>query len=76
MPLVQGTKRPLDNLHIFNKPNNELISINKSVLIALRGVLAWGLQIAEQLEKKRLLGFQIFCFFGPPECLAQALASF
>lgn len=53
MPLVQGTKRPLGNLHVFNKPNKEPISINKSILIGLRGGLAWGLQTTEELEKKR-----------------------
>lgn len=36
MPLVQGSERPLGNLQVFNKPNKELITINKSVLIGLR----------------------------------------
>lgn len=46
-------KRPLGNLHIFNKLNKELISINKSILIGLRGSLAWGLETTEELEKKK-----------------------
>lgn len=39
-------------MHVFDKPNKMLISINKSILIGLRGSLDWGLQITEEQEKK------------------------
>lgn len=57
-------KRPLGNLHIFNKLNKELISINKSILIGLRGSLAWGLETTEELEKKKGL-LEILDFLHP-----------
>ena len=47
-------------MHIFNKPNKELISINKCVLIGLRESLAWGLQTTKELEKKGLLEMSDF----------------
>lgn len=71
--MVQGTKRLLGNSHISNKPNKELISINKSVLIGLRESLAWGLLNHRGTGEKRT---QIFCFLGPPSTLHKALFSF
>lgn len=64
MPLVQGTKRPLGNLHVSNKPNKELRSIHKSALIGLRGGLARELQPAEEPEEAGLLA--VLRSLGPP----------
>ena len=70
-------KRPLGNLHIFNKPNKELISINKSVLIGLRRGLAWGLQTSEEVEKKKALGdFRFSASLDLQSALHKALVSF
>ena len=70
-------KRPLGNLHIFNKPNKELISINKSVLIGLRKGLAWGLQTSEEVEKKKALGdFRFSASLDLQSALHKALVSF
>lgn len=75
--MVGGTKRPLGNLHIFNKPNKELISINKSVLIGLRRGLAWGLQTSEEVEKKKALGdFRFSASLDLQSALHKALVSF
>ena len=76
MPLVQGMKRPLGNLHIFNKPNKELITVNKSVLIGLRGGLTWGLELTEELEKKWFRDFRFSASLGPQRPRHKAPASF
>lgn len=65
-------------MHVSNKPNKELISINKSVLIGLREALAWGL-LNHRGAREKKDSFQIFCFLGPsplPSTLHKALISF